>query len=52
MKRKNVYQEKEAGTGQPEVPPAVTVDVEVFGWEMFIWVTDLQSSLTEQQMLY
>ncbi len=35
------YQEEETGTGQPEVAPAVAVDVEVFGGEMFVWETNL-----------
>lgn len=44
-KREIHYQKKEAGAGQPEVSPAVAVDVEIISREMLIRIQDLQCTL-------
>lgn len=42
-------QEEEAGAGQPEVSPAVTINVEVFCGQMTVWIQYLQSALNKKQ---
>lgn len=48
---KTTDQEEETGAGQPKVSSSVTVNVEVFGRQVTVWVEDLKCSLKQKSML-
>lgn len=44
-------QKEEGGACQPEVPPPVTVDVEVLGWQVAVGIQYLQRPLMRRRII-